>query len=113
MDFRIARLGQAPVPGDACPKVPGEARVIIERAAAGGLRVAQFTRPECETPGESSTDWQSLAAEAVQRHLAVAEADRAATDIPDTPDFTEESAAVQPLEPSRPPGDSITICPPG
>ena len=71
VDFRVARLAQAPAPaGGDYLKVPDELRVIIERVADGELRVAQYTPPECETPGELSPDWQGLAVEAVEKHLA-------------------------------------------
>lgn len=62
VDFRVA--------SGAYPELPSEARVIIERVADGELRVAQYSPPECETPGESSTDWQALAVEAVQKQYA-------------------------------------------
>ena len=73
VDFRIAPFALALVPGGAYPKVADELRVIIERVANGELRVAQYSPPECETPGELSPDWQGLAVEAVEKHLAGAE----------------------------------------
>jgi hypothetical protein len=74
---------RVPVPGGAYPAVPDEARVIVQRVADGDLHVALYTPPECETPGESRTDWQALAVEAVEKHLAKSEGRVAVNDTLD------------------------------
>ena len=55
------------------PTVPSEAWAIVERKAKGLPAIIQYTPPECETSGESNTNWQRLAMDAVEKYLRVIE----------------------------------------